>query len=266
MKPMDEDKETKRVNWKTIGVIITFVIAVLTFFACSPKTFLSSLGEWFNAVKSIRFVLSVIIIVILLLWVVRLRQKLKAESAIATSEGCRRFNSLVEAIHILRKNIVEFSQTPGIKEISVIASTGASFLTLVKEKFYSPDKIRNIHFKLLLINPDFPEIDKGGSHWKDEVNSVVQELSNLKDHLKKLGSTVTLDWKFYDCFPAIHGIMFEDTELLFGFFHCVQEGNKYELKGAEKPYLYLKKDDKDSNIFFEAFNSWFKYNWKEKRR
>jgi hypothetical protein len=266
MKSTNEDKETKKINWKTIVAVITFIITLLALLAVDPNTFKSSVREWWNVVKSITSLVLLTIIIILLVWIVRLRRKLKAESTTATNRGRHRFNSLVEASHILRKNIVEFSQTPGIKDINVIASTGASFLTLVKEKFYSPDQVRNIHFKLLLINPDFPEIDKCGSHWKDEVNSVVQELNNLKVHLKRIGSTVSLDWKFYDCFPSIHGIMFEDTELLFGFFHCVQEGNKHALKGAEKPYLYLLKNDENSGIYFEAFNSWFKYNWKEKRR
>jgi hypothetical protein len=41
----------------------------------------------------------------------------------------------------------------------------------------------------------------------------------------------------------------------------IQVGNKMELRGAEKPFLYFEKDDPNAEYFFSLFRSWFDYEW-----
>ena len=264
MRPPDKEKERKTINWKALGGIFVFVIAVLGLIAYPPRIWLSSLGEWFTMFKSIAWILPVIAICVLLLLVFLLMQKLRNKSLIAVSASPSPFTSLIGARDILSNILSEFSKSPGIKEIKVLGTTGGSFLTIIKELLERRDQIKNVNFKLLLINPDFEEIDAAASHWKDEVNSVIKELADLNAQLGNSERKVSFEWRLYDYLPTVHGLKFDDQYLLIGFCHWVQKGDKCALKGAEKPYLSLKREDKNSHIFFDLFNSWFGYSWKEK--
>lgn len=257
-------KEGRKINWKIVLSVISVGIAIISLLAIPPKTWWSSVIEWFSIIKSILLAILTLIIALLLLRVYILKQRLKEKEKVAVKGNpSKEFESLIEAHDILKTIIHEFSEMPGIQEIKVIGATGNTFLNIVKQYILPNHQIKNINFKLLLIDPTFPEINKISSHWGKEIEPVIKELNVMNEQFIKSGRNILFQWKFYNHLPTVHGIMFEDSRLLFGFFHWIEKGKKQELIGAEKPYIYLENKETRSKIFFETFKNWFDYNWKE---
>ena len=207
---------------------------------------------------SIYWVALLSLIVFLSSWVVRLRRRLRFDDRGAIARKHTEFRSLIDAHEVFDNVIAEFSKTPGTKEIKVIAATGASLLPIIRKLLSTPG-MSCITFRFAFADPDFPEIDCAAAHWRQEVRVVTDQLAHMEDEDRK----VRFLWTYYRHLPTMHGIMFENEHLLLGFFRWVEKDGRRELSGAERPYLYIRKDDELAGMFFDLFNSWFQRAWKD---
>lgn len=173
-----------------------------------------------------------------------------------------RFPSLFDTRSRMMEILQEFSKTESLKEIKIIAATGGAIIALFGEYIESGRPIGNTLIRILLMDPVGSQIMKAAAHWPRESRyNIETSFPSLNERFKKMGKKVQFEWKTYDFFPCVQGLLFGETYLFIGWMEWIQVGNKMELRGAEKPFLYFEKDDRNAEYFFSLFRSWFDYTW-----
>lgn len=148
------------------------------------------------------------------------------------------------------------------KEIKVIAATGGGLATVINEYFEWIDDPGSLCFQVLLIDPKLSIFDRAASHWRDECRYYTDKcLPDLNRRFNNLGVNIRIEWRTYDFFPCIHGYLFGEKYLLIGWCQWVDVGDRKELRGAEKPYLYFETGSEIGDYFVSLFKNWFDYAW-----
>jgi len=156
----------------------------------------------------------------------------------------------------------EFSETKTMNEMNTIAVSGGSIFSLVNEYVERSKRIPNLHIRVLLINPNEKLFDRAAPHWRQECSYYMkQALPQFNRRFQDSERKVWFEWRTYDFLPCVQGIMLERRYLLLSWFEWVKVGNKKELRGAERPFLYLEQGEENAEQFFSLFNGWFDYAW-----
>jgi len=174
----------------------------------------------------------------------------------------KKFTSLLDCRPRILQIWREFSKMGETKEVRIIAATGGGTISLVNEYIQAAENPGSIRFRMLLINPELEIFDRAAAHWREECRYYMRVyLPELNRRFRDSKWDLNFEWRTYDLFPCIHGLLLGDDYLFINWFKWVNVGNRKELRGAETPYLYFEKGDENAEYFFDLFKNWFDYAW-----
>lgn len=255
-------------HWIAPSVLVGILLSILRF---TPQEWAVRLGAWALFIKQwallFIFVIFALIVILFLLRLSREYNKMLSGAyprvgADKSGRFSHRFTSLFDTRSRIMEILQEFSETEVLKQIKIIAGTGGSIVPLFTEYLESGRPIGNTVFRVLIMNPSWPQTKKAAEHWPREAqHNLEQAFPALNERLKKMGKKVQFEWKTYEFFPCVQGLMFGEKYLFIGWMEWIQFGGKVELRGAEKPFSYFERGDENAGYFFTLFESWFDYAW-----
>ncbi len=177
-----------------------------------------------------------------------------------------RFSSLFDTRSQMMEILEESSKTDSPVEVKIIAATGGAIIPLFREYIESGRPVGSVSVHVLLMDPTGSQITKAATHWLRESRyNIETSFPSFNESLRKMGKKVQFEWKTYDFLPCVQGLLFGETYLFIGWMEWIQVGTGMELRGAEKPFLFFRRDDQNAEYFFSLFRSWFDCAWNAER-
>lgn len=123
---------------------------------------------------------------------------------------------------------------------------------------------KQIHYKGLIVNTKNPQIEvlvNGSSNILDQ--DVNYSIGKIPLIAKKISGRGSIELRFYDYVPVIHGFVVNNQHFFIGFTE-VRNG---KLQGGVFPYIYCKRNEGGSfnSHICDMFSSWVSYIWDDSK-
>ena len=252
----------------TKGVISgTTLSIIITVFSLAPNKWMESLGAWGSFLSNYGITVGSLLFAttISLAWGKKLKQKevelQEYRDELDKTRSNRKRVMITQVDSAVSQILTRFETDVKHRTIKILAATGATIFPQIRQYLMTHAGLIDLELKILLIDSRDDSFDKAAMHWRNE-SGIYQE------RLEKLGKEysnrrITISTSTYRLIPPIHGMLFGDEHLFFGFYQWYRSEHGDELLGAEYPYLFFQKDDKESEPFFSVFNTWFDYLWRQ---
>lgn len=259
------DAKATGARWMA-SLLLPLALAVL---ALTPREWSAKAGEWLlllreNGVVLALSSLSAIVLLALALLVrayQRERQLLTRVSKIVVMRpqlyddrrAQMRMNSVLE----------ELVHGDAAHPVKILAATSATVEKLISTYIATRRVFGPLTIHIAMIDPDAAAAREAAAHWSGEAGQQLHILlPRLQARISELHQPITLEWRLYDYLPALQGWLVDDTHLFLGWFDWVEVGGGVrELRGAERPLIYIHKDDEEAPYYFNLFRGWFDRAW-----
>jgi Predicted nucleotide-binding protein containing TIR-like domain len=134
----------------------------------------------------------------------------------------------------------------------------------IESRFLTPDQVKNLTWRSLIIDPESPVIQAVASDSVDtgtaavQISKIRRRGRALKDALAARG--VTFECKASPVTPVVHGFLVNETVL---FLSLTRTGADGRLGGGGNAYWrFLRRPEHEATShFFHVFSDWFDYAW-----